>query len=249
MSGSNSSAPGVPPQPTGASAMAASSDDAVVLTVHDMPRAHMTPADAVADSRQRRAGRLKVLLVMLMCAAPVIASYLTYFVIRPEGTTNYSALMSPAREWPANLALTDDAGKPVNPATLRRQWLLVSLGGGACDAACQKRLYTQRQLREMLGRERDRLDKIFIVLDDVVIKPELQAVLNGAPATRVLRAERASLAAWLGVDAKAVDQQLYIVDPMGLWMMRAPVDPEPAKLKRDLDRLMRASSFWDRAGR
>jgi hypothetical protein len=31
--------------------------------------------------------------------------------------------------------------------------------------------------------------------------------------------------------------------------MRAPVSPDPAKLKRDLERLLRASSSWDRAGR
>jgi hypothetical protein len=32
-------------------------------------------------------------------------------------------------------------------------------------------------------------------------------------------------------------------------MMRAPADPDPARLKRDLERLMRASAGWDTAGR
>jgi hypothetical protein len=36
---------------------------------------------------------------------------------------------------------------------------------------------------------------------------------------------------------------------MGAWLMRAPVDPEPAKLKRDLERLLRASAGWDTPGR
>ena len=36
---------------------------------------------------------------------------------------------------------------------------------------------------------------------------------------------------------------------MGEWMMRFPAQPEPAKVKRDLERLLRASSFWDAAGR
>jgi hypothetical protein len=27
--------------------------------------------------------------------------------------------------------------------------------------------------------------------------------------------------------------------------MRAPVNPDPSKLKRDLDRLLRASASWD----
>jgi hypothetical protein len=40
-----------------------------------------------------------------------------------------------------------------------------------------------------------------------------------------------------------------VVDPMGEWMMRAPVNPDPQKLKRDLEKLLRASSSWDVAGR
>jgi hypothetical protein len=38
------------------------------------------------DAAQRtRHGRWKMLGVLLVCAAPVIASYFTYYVIRPEG--------------------------------------------------------------------------------------------------------------------------------------------------------------------
>jgi len=32
-------------------------------------------------------------------------------------------------------------------------------------------------------------------------------------------------------------------------MMRSPADPEPAKLKRDVEKLLRASAGWDKAGR
>jgi len=36
---------------------------------------------------------------------------------------------------------------------------------------------------------------------------------------------------------------------MGEWMLRVPADPDPARAKRDLDRLLRASSSWDLPGR
>jgi hypothetical protein len=32
-------------------------------------------------------------------------------------------------------------------------------------------------------------------------------------------------------------------------MMRWPVDVQPGRLKRDLERLLRASAFWDQPGR
>jgi len=53
-----------------------------------------------------------------------------------------------------------------------------------------------------------------------------------------------------GGDAgRALEDHLYLVDPMGEWMMRMPADPDPAKVKRDLDRLLRASASWDQPGR
>jgi hypothetical protein len=36
---------------------------------------------------------------------------------------------------------------------------------------------------------------------------------------------------------------------MGQWMMRAPPNPDPAKLKRDVEKLLRASASWDLPGR
>ena len=58
------------------------------------------------------------------------------------------------------------------------------------------------------------------------------------------------LAAWLQPDAgHALEEHLYVVDPMGEWMMRVPAQPDPAKVKRDLERLLRVSAGWDRAGR
>lgn len=224
-------------------------EDALTLTVHAMPRARVGVADAAADSAKRRRGRVAMMLILLACAAPVIASYMAYFVVRPDTRTNYADLIEPLRTWPDTLPLTTLDGAPVSASSLKGQWLLVAMGGAACDEACEKRLFTQRQLREMLGRERHRVDKVFIVLDGGAPRPELVAALAAQPPVQMLRAPRAGLATWLHGDATSVDAHLYVVDPMGNWMMRAPTNPDPAKFKRDLERLLRASSSWDRAGR
>ena len=66
----------------------------------------------------------------------------------------------------------------------------------------------------------------------------------------LLRWPQADLARWLAPEAgQALEDHLYLIDPMGEWMMRFPVNFDPAKVKRDIDRVMRASSSWDRAGR
>jgi hypothetical protein len=235
MSGSNSSFPA-------ANAL----DEPLGLTVHSLP----SPREAVVADAQRTArGRLKMLLVLLVCAAPVIASYFTYYVIRPEGRRNYGTLIDPQRPVPGVAAITLE-GKSVPLASLKDQWLLVSVSGGGCDTVCEKHLYLQRQLREGLGKDKDRLDWVWLVSDRAPVRDTLLPALQQAT---VLRVDAAVLSQWLAPEpGQQLEDHLYVVDPMGNWMMRFPAaqDVETApKVRRDLERLLRASASWDQAGR
>ena len=218
------------------------------MTVHRVATLDLSDPREIERSRTRR-GRMRMLLVLLVCAAPVIASYLAYYVIRPEGRTNYGELILPTRSLPA-LALRTLDGAAVPARTLRGQCLLVAVAPSSCGERCQTTLFMQRQLREMLGRERDRLDKVWFVTDDGSLAAPLRAAVEAAPAMTVLRVERDALARWLApADGQVLEDHLYVVDPMGEWMMRMPADAEPSRVKRDLERLLRASASWDTAGR
>lgn len=220
----------------------------VTLTVHSANAPDLADT-AQAELRRTRMGRIKMLLVLLVCATPVIASYLTYFVIRPGARSNYGELVQPTRTLPA-LQLKTLQGATVPAASLRGQWLLVVVGPARCGDACEKRLFMQRQLREMLGRERERVDKIWLVTDSDALAPALAAAVLAPPSTTVLRADAAELARWLAPAAgQQLEDHLYIIDPMGEWMMRLPAGADPSKAKRDLDRLLRAAASWDQAGR
>lgn len=237
MSGSNSSAPG----------SGAHSDDVAPLsfTVHSMP------AVALDDAARRTAsGRLKMFLVLLVCAAPVLASYFTYFVIRPQARSNYGDLIEPLRPIPAQLGLTTLQGQPVESRTLRGQWLLVVVAGARCNESCEKLLWFQRQLRETLGREKDRVDNVWLVNDPQSVRPETLQAVTGVAGATVLRADPEALANWLLPDTgHALEEHLYLVDPMGNWMMRMPAQADPSRVKRDVERLLRASASWDTPGR
>ena len=128
--------------------------------------------------------------------------------------------------------------------------VLVVVAPSTCDEACQKRLFTQRQLREMLGRERDRLDKVWLVTDAGELSPQLRVAMQAGVPTQVLRVDAVALSQWLQPEAgRDLQEHMFVVDPMGEWMMRVPANAEPARVKRDLDKLLRASSFWDTPGR
>ena len=208
------------------------------LTVHSLPQ------PGVEVLRQRQAsGRLKMLLVLAVCAAPALLSYFLYYVVRPTGgATAYGTLIQPSVPMPAVQAQTLD-GQPRALRGLAGLWLLVLVDGGACTADCERRLFMQRQLREMNGKERERIDKLWLVIDDAPVSPALMQALAATPAMNVLRLPRAAVAAWLKpAEGQVLEDHLYIVDPVGEWMMRAPANPDPAKLKRDVEKLMRGSA-------
>lgn len=223
--------------------MSQTPDEPLTLTVHSMPGA---TADPTGQAVNTRSGRWKMILLFLVCASPVIASYFTYYVVRPEGRRNYGELIDPQRPLPA-LAATAVDGTTVSLDSLKDQWLLVSVADSSCNEACQQRLYLQRQLRETLGREKDRLDWVWLRTGPM----ELSAPLRDATAAaQVLHVDAAALGQWLEpAPGRRIEDHLYVVDPIGNWMMRFPADADPRQIKRDLERLLRASAFWDKAGR
>lgn len=204
---------------------------------------------APGAGKGRHAG-WKLLLLLLVCVSPVIASYFTYYVVRPEGRRNFGELVEPLRPMPALATATLDGRGGSSLQALHGQWLLVSVAPGVCDAACQNHLYLQRQMRESLGKDKDRLDWVWLVTDDAMPPAD---ILPGLKQATVLRVDADALARWLEpAPGHAIAAHLYVVDPMGNWMMRFPAAMDTAaaaKAKRDLERLLRASASWDTAGR
>jgi hypothetical protein len=223
--------------------MAQTPDEPLTMTVHSLPQWDQDSARTAASTR---AGRWKMLALLLVCAAPVVASYFMYYVVRPEGRRNYGELITPQRPLPAFTG-TNAQGQAVPLTELRDQWLLISVADSACDAACQSHLYVQRQLRETFGKEKERLDWVWLRTGS----PALSEVLMQATAAAVvLHVDAVQLRTWLEpAPGQRLEDHLFVVDPLGNWMMRFPANVDPRQAKRDLDRLLRASSFWDKPGR
>jgi hypothetical protein len=219
-------------------------DHPLTMTVHALP------VPGARTLQRKLSGRWQMLVLLLMCAAPVIASYLTFYVVRPEGRRNYGELINPMRALPDAIALAPD-GVARTLRDLKGQWLLISVSGAACVTACERQIYLQRQLRESLGREKDRLDRIWLITDDAAIAPALLPQVQAANVDAyALRVNASVVSRWLEPAAgQSLPDHLYLVDPAGNWMLRFPADVDAGKAKRDLDRLLRAAASWDRAGR
>ena len=190
---------------------------------------------------QRRRGRWSMFAVLLVCAAPILASYLTYFFIKPEGRTNYGDLIDP-RQYPIPaMASTSLDGRPVTLADYQGKWIMLKVGGSACDQKCQDMLFAMRQLRTMQGKDAERIERVWLITDNEPMETFMLRVNDG---TRFVRAPADVVNKWLPLEQGGkVEEHIYLIDPLGHLMMRFPKDAEPSKVKKDMVKLLKASAI------
>jgi hypothetical protein len=163
-------------------------------------------------------------LIAAVCAAPLVLGTLAYVMRWGQGSSgNYGELIAPKPL----------AGAPLEP--LRGKWVLVSFDQASCPEYCERKLYFMRQTRKAQGKDMERVERLWIVTDSAAVRPELLAAIEG---TRVVRQTDGSFAR--NFPGNAPDH-IYVVDPLGNLMLRFPRDPDPSKILKDLQRLLKYS--------
>lgn len=192
------------------------------------------------ESQRKTTGRWKLFAVLAVCASPLIASYFTYYVIKPESRTNYGALIDPrAYPIPAALASVTLDGKAAPLEGFKGKWIMLYAHPAECGEPCRKTLHDMRQLRLAQGKEKDRLERVWLVTDKAPLETMLIREYDGM---HFLRGDDGTVQKWLPADTGTAPQDhLYLIDPLGNLMMRFPKDADPNKIKRDLSKLLKAS--------
>jgi hypothetical protein len=189
----------------------------------------------------------KLYLLILVCVAPVIASYLAYYVFPPSERTNYGTLIEPQRPVPAVAAELVHA--PADPTgeipalkdfgSLNGRWILLTVDQGACGEPCARKLFFMRQTHAALGKDRGRMTRVLLVVDQAPLPAQ---VLEAHPDLAVFRVRQQDLEALLPVDPTSVlADHIYVIDPLHNLMMRFPKEPDPARTRKDLQKLLKAS--------
>jgi hypothetical protein len=165
--------------------------------------------------------RAKLALLFLACASPFLLAWLAYEMRWTGGgqSGNYGELVPPRV-----------LAGPLAP--LKGKWVLVTADAAACGAACERKLYVVRQSRRAQGKEMERIERLWLLLDEGKPRAELVAAIEG---THIVR--DASLARTLPGGGDGI----YLVDPVGNLMMRFPAEADPARLIKDLQRLLKYS--------
>lgn len=186
-------------------------------------------------------GRWKLLAVVLVCAAPLIFSYLTYYVIKPTGRTNYGTLIDPRLHPIPALGATALDGKPARLEDLKGKWLMVQVAPADCQKACKDQLVAMRQLRLMQGKHQNRVERVWLITDAQPLDTVLMRVIDG---TRMLRVQPEAVRQWLPVEPGGnVGDHIYLIDPIGNLMMRFPKNADPARVSKDIGKVLKASAI------
>jgi hypothetical protein len=196
----------------------------------------------MADSNPSANNRMVLLLIGGIPLTMILAAtWLWFFVARGEldlvgmvGTANRGMLVQPPRQLD-DQTLQDDSGAVTKFADLEPRWaMVIPATGGHCDADCEHRLYTTRQIHVAMGKEFNRLRRLYVSPDSVKNTSLTVAQLSdGRPASAAgefaaylttehtdLQALTLSAASYSALfPEQAVDASTwYLVDPAG-WVM------------------------------
>jgi cytochrome oxidase Cu insertion factor (SCO1/SenC/PrrC family) len=192
----------------------------------------------------QRRSRLMLGLLATLFFGPVVVAAILYYIApgyRPDGRTNYGTLVDPARPLPA-FALVDADGRP-QPELLLGKWSLIQLGGGVCDTACAERLLQIRQLRLALGKDLNRMQRIYVAPDTTALAAMRAEHAAEHPDARFL-ADTGPAGGRVADFFQPQDANaIYLVDPNGNWLMVYTGSIESKRMLKDLKTLMRLSSI------
>lgn len=200
---------------------------------------------AVAAPRNRK-------WVLLAIAALFLGGIVASFVLvesgwRPSATRNHGELVSPMRTI-RDVALAGADGRPVHFSAFRGKWTLLYFGSAECLKPCVDNLYKMRQVTAAQSVEAHRVQRVFVVTDPrardllryTLAEYPGMSVLFGDPSSVQELAGQFRLAAGTPLDGL---DRIYVVDPLGNFMMSYPADADPRGMNKDLSLLLRASQI------
>ena len=186
----------------------------------------------MTDQRAKR-GRIQFLLIAAVFFGPLLIAAWLYYdgdALQPESRANHGALLEPI----VNL---NDA-VPGSPVLEERLWSLLYSDSDACDEACLESLYTLRQSRLMLGREMDRVQRVFLhgdeAPDNLLIAEEHKGLitLQDDALRSVLDNKKPQ---------ELAEGGYYLIDPHGNLVMYFDPDINPREMVDDIKRLLKLS--------
>ena len=178
--------------------------------------------------------RIQMLLIASVFFGPLLVATVMYYggYFQPEGRTNHGALLEPivsvAEQLPNSEAVRQGDG----------YWSLIYSGRGECDNACKNSLITIRQSQKMLGKEMDRLKRVFLHGES---SPDRVFLADEHAGLIALREDALTALLNNKKPAELSAGGFFLIDPLGNLVMYFEPDINPSDMVEDIKRLLKLS--------
>ncbi|MBY0474618.1 MAG: hypothetical protein K2Q13_06100 [Nitrosomonas sp.] len=191
----------------------------------------------MSNVQLQKSNRRKFLLLLALMSAPVIVSYVLFFTEYRPKSTHYGDLIPIVKV--AGIGTNQNDNTILRMKDLHGKWVLVTVDSGQCDEACIKKLYFMRQVRLVQGKEKHRIERLWLINDDVRPDDELIKQYEG---TYFVSAKDSEILGYIETQ-ETQTKHIYLIDPIGNLMMRFPEDVDGTKMGHDLKRLLHVSQI------
>lgn len=184
-------------------------------------------------------------ILLAVCGLPYALSWF-YFAnqeLFPEKpTSNRGELIEPVRPI-EDLSLQLTGGEVLETNHLKGNWILMTAGSSECAEPCQRNVYHISQIRRLMGEERTRIKRVFVLLDEekladfsakVEAYGEIDLITASAKDGSVLLDK-------MTVNGVSPKDRIFIVDPMTNLMMAYQSEADPLDIAKDFKRLLKIS--------
>lgn len=181
--------------------------------------------------------RLKLLGVFMMFLGPLALAYLLYYGLSYGGAaTNHGELVSPAIPLP-DVTLTDkDDQSEASGALFEKKWTILQVAPDGCAEVCLQSLEETRQIRALLHRRAARVQRV--LLTDIA-RP--QPAIERHPDLSTYRAPLSKITDAFESQNATTPGTVYLVDPLGNWMLYYPPGGDGEALFKDVKHLLKLS--------
>lgn len=181
--------------------------------------------------------RLKLLGVFMIFVGPLALAYLLYYGLSyGSAGTNGGELVEPAMRLPEVTLTGADGHTRPSGQLFEKKWTILQVAPNGCGEACIESLEETRQIRALLHRRAARVQRVLVTdIEQPVPTIERQPDLSS------FRAPLAKLVDAFEGQGATTPGTIYLVDPLGNWMLYYPPGGDGEALFKDIKHLLKLS--------
>ena len=202
------------------------------------------------SSNQPKKSYTTLWIMILLFSLPYAGA--TYFYMNRDNfdfeQNNYGTIITPLKPV-EDLKLKTIENSDFRFSSLKGQWIIVSIGSSHCEENCQKNIYHMRQIKKATGKDRNKVERVFLLTDTSDIK-NFKNNISEYKGMYVIKNSGNEYNQFLSsFSFKGKDNNklitftngIFFIDPFGNYMMGYPEGADAIKILHDLQRLLKVS--------